>query len=113
MTTIRVLIIDRALETAALMLGSDRSCGYCLEMIGVPTFSPGRTWTTGIRKPAQLAGPTLRLGPGPLSDVFLLGRSPFLRILLRRAAFVTSSPGDSANVVPWCGPRAVVPFAQS
>jgi hypothetical protein len=26
-------VIDRALETAALMLGSDRSRGYCLEMI--------------------------------------------------------------------------------
>ena len=26
-------VIDRALETAAIMLGSDRSRGYCLEMI--------------------------------------------------------------------------------
>ena len=26
-------VIDRAIETAALMLGSDRSRGYCLEMI--------------------------------------------------------------------------------
>jgi len=26
-------IIERAIETAALMLGSDRSRGYCLEMI--------------------------------------------------------------------------------
>jgi hypothetical protein len=26
-------VIDRALETAALMLGRDRSRGYCLEMI--------------------------------------------------------------------------------
>lgn len=29
----QIAIIDRALETAALMLGSDRSRGYCLEMI--------------------------------------------------------------------------------
>ena len=29
----QVPVIDRALETAALMLGSDRSRGYCLEMI--------------------------------------------------------------------------------
>jgi len=29
----QIPIIDRALETAALMLGSDRSRGYCLEMI--------------------------------------------------------------------------------
>jgi hypothetical protein len=29
----QIPIIDRALETAALMLGSDRSRGYCLQMI--------------------------------------------------------------------------------
>jgi hypothetical protein len=29
----QMLVIERAIETAALMLGSDRSRGYCLEMI--------------------------------------------------------------------------------
>jgi len=29
----QVPIIEQALETAGLMLGTDRSCGYCLEMI--------------------------------------------------------------------------------
>jgi len=29
----QIPVVDRALETAALMLGSDRSRGYCLEMI--------------------------------------------------------------------------------
>ena len=29
----QILVIDQAIETAALMLGSDRSRGYCLEMI--------------------------------------------------------------------------------
>jgi len=29
----QIPVIDRALETAALMLGSDQSRGYCLEMI--------------------------------------------------------------------------------
>jgi hypothetical protein len=29
----QIPVIDLALETAALMLGSDRSRGYCLEMI--------------------------------------------------------------------------------
>ena len=29
----QVPVVDRAIETAALMLGSDRSRGYCLEMI--------------------------------------------------------------------------------
>jgi hypothetical protein len=26
-------VIERAIKTAAQMLGSDKSCGYCLEMI--------------------------------------------------------------------------------
>ena len=29
----QIPVIEQALETAALMLGSDRSRGYCLEMI--------------------------------------------------------------------------------
>jgi hypothetical protein len=29
----QISVIEQALETAALMLGSDRSRGYCLEMI--------------------------------------------------------------------------------
>ena len=32
-TRARVPIVEQAIETAALMLGSDRSRGYCLEMI--------------------------------------------------------------------------------
>ena len=35
-------VIERAIEKAALMLGSDRSRGYILEMI-VPIFWPGPT----------------------------------------------------------------------
>ncbi|MGA8190822.1 MAG: hypothetical protein WB758_15495 [Candidatus Sulfotelmatobacter sp.] len=29
----QIPVVDRAIETAALMLGTDRSRGYCLEMI--------------------------------------------------------------------------------
>ena len=29
----QILVIEQAIETAALMLGSDKSRGYCLEMI--------------------------------------------------------------------------------
>ena len=29
----QTVVVERAIETAALMLGSDRSRGYCLEMI--------------------------------------------------------------------------------
>jgi hypothetical protein len=41
-------VIDRALETAALMLGSDRSRGYCLEMIrGLSGRSQSGQWRSG------------------------------------------------------------------
>ncbi len=42
-------VIERAIETAALMLRSDRSRGYCLEMI-CADFLAGPTWTTEIRR---------------------------------------------------------------
>ena len=46
----QIPLIDRALETAAaLMLGSDKSRSYCLEMI-CADFLAGATWTTEIRK---------------------------------------------------------------
>jgi hypothetical protein len=35
-------VIEKAIETASLMLGSDRSRGYCLEMI-CPDFLAGAT----------------------------------------------------------------------
>ena len=40
-------VIERAIETAALMLGSDRSRGYCLEMICAASWR-GPIWTTEI-----------------------------------------------------------------
>jgi hypothetical protein len=41
--------IERAIETAALMLGSNTSRAYCLEMI-CADFLAGAIWTTGTRK---------------------------------------------------------------
>jgi hypothetical protein len=41
-------VIEQALETAALMLGSVKSRGYCLEMI-CANFLAGATWTTAIQ----------------------------------------------------------------
>jgi len=35
----QIPVIDRAIETAALMLGSDRWQGYCLEMICADFFA--------------------------------------------------------------------------
>ena len=42
-------VIEKAIETAVLMLGSDRSQGYCLEMI-CADFLAAPTWTTEIQK---------------------------------------------------------------
>ena len=46
----QVPVIDRAIETAALMLGSDRSRGYCLEMI-CADFLAGASLDNGTLKP--------------------------------------------------------------
>ena len=41
----QIPVIEQAIETAALMLGSDKSRGYCLEMI-CADFLAGQAWTT-------------------------------------------------------------------
>ena len=35
----QIPVIEQAIATAALMLGTDKSRGYCLEMIRLPGFS--------------------------------------------------------------------------
>src|SRR5690348_3967709 len=47
-------VIERALETAALMLGNDKSRGYCLEMI-CADFLAGANLDSGDTKPLRLA----------------------------------------------------------
>jgi hypothetical protein len=47
-------VIEQALETAALMLGSDKSRGYCLEMI-CADFLAGANLESGDTKPLRLA----------------------------------------------------------
>ncbi len=44
----QVPVIEQAIETAALMLGTDKSRGYCLEMICADFFGRGKF---GQRKP--------------------------------------------------------------
>jgi len=50
-------VIERALETAALMLGSDKSRGYCLEMI-CADFLAGAALETGESEPNIAYPPT-------------------------------------------------------
>jgi hypothetical protein len=64
-------VIEQALETAALMLGSDRSRGYCLEMI-CADFLAGANLETGDTKALRLALDRLfGLLPSPEKEQFL------------------------------------------
>jgi hypothetical protein len=47
-------VLEQALDTAALMLGSDKSRGYCLEMI-CADFLTGANLETGSTEPLLLA----------------------------------------------------------
>ncbi len=47
-------VIEQAIETAGLMLGSDKSRGYCLEMI-CADFLAGANLESGDTKPLRLA----------------------------------------------------------
>ena len=64
-------VIERALETAALMLGTDRSRGYCLEMI-CADFLAGANLENGDASALLLALDRLfTLLPGPQREQFL------------------------------------------
>ena len=45
----QIPVIEQAIESAALMLGSDKSRGNCLEMI-CADFRPGHTWTAATQR---------------------------------------------------------------
>jgi len=64
-------VIERALETAGLMLGSDKSRGYCLEMI-CADFLAGVSLETGDSGGILASlGRIFRLLPSPQQDQFL------------------------------------------
>jgi hypothetical protein len=50
----QIPVIEQALETASLMLGTDKSRGYCLEMI-CADFLVGANLENGTSKPLLLA----------------------------------------------------------
>jgi hypothetical protein len=53
-------VIVPTLETAALMLGSDKSRGYCFEMI-CADFLAGRTWTIETLDLAEFDDPLFQV----------------------------------------------------
>ena len=67
----QIPVIEQAIETAALMLGSDKSRGYCLEMI-CADFLAGAHLDNG--DPKVLLSSVLRLFtflPGEYRKIFL------------------------------------------
>jgi hypothetical protein len=59
--TVAAFLIERALEAAALMLGSDKSRGYCLEMI-CADFLAGVSLETGNQDALVLSLTRLVIG---------------------------------------------------
>jgi hypothetical protein len=67
----QLAVIEQALETAGLMLGSEKSRGYCLEMI-CADFLAGANLETGTQEPLLLALNRLfSFLPGPQKVEFL------------------------------------------
>lgn len=56
-------VIEKAIETADLMLGTDKSRGYCLEMI-CPDFLAGAIWILGIQNAVVLNDAILQIPSG-------------------------------------------------
>jgi hypothetical protein len=68
----QIPIIEKAIETAALMLGSDKSRGYCLEMI-CADFLAGASIDGGNPEILlQSISRCYKFLPGPQQEVFLL-----------------------------------------
>jgi hypothetical protein len=64
-------VIEQAIDTAALMLGSDKSCGYCLEMICADFLAGAHLQEDGSPKVLYLAFTRLyELLPAELLDRF-------------------------------------------
>ena len=67
----QIPVIEQAIETAALMLGTDKSRGYCLEMI-CADFLAGANLENGDAKMVLLALDRLyKLLPSPQKQQFL------------------------------------------
>ena len=66
-------VIERAIETAALMLGSDKSRGYCLEMICADFLSGASIEGDNPEILLQSISRYYQFLPGPQQEAFLSG----------------------------------------
>jgi len=66
-------VVERAIETAALMLGSDKSRGYCLEMICADFLAGANLGQRKSGNPALFDDEILQFLPGEQRQTFLEG----------------------------------------
>ena len=66
-------VVERAIETAALMLGSDKSRGYCLEMICADFLAGANLGQRKSGDPALFDDEILQFLPGEQRQTFLEG----------------------------------------
>ena len=64
-------VVERAIETAALMLGSDKSRGYCLEMICADFLAGANLGQRKSGNPALFDDEILQFLPGEQRQTFL------------------------------------------
>jgi hypothetical protein len=69
----QIPVIEQAMETAGLMLGSDRSRGYCLEMICADFLAGAHADGSSPEILVQSLGRYYGLLPKPLQDAFVCG----------------------------------------
>ena len=67
----QILVIEQAIETAALMLGSDKSRGYCLEMICADFLAGAHMDGSDPEALLQSISRYHKLLPNPQRQVFL------------------------------------------
>ena len=74
--TSQIPIIERAIETAALMLGSDKSRGYCLEMICADFLAGASVDGHDPEVLLQSISRYYEFLPAPQQEIFLLAATP-------------------------------------
>ena len=61
----QIPVVEQALETAALMLGTDKSRGYCLEMICADFLAGAQSRQRGSRRTSAVDFPILQVPAEP------------------------------------------------
>ena len=96
----QVTVIERALETAGLMLGTNKSRGYCLEMI-CADFLAGANWESGNPDVLLLALDRLyTMLPSPQKENSQIVSKERRELPSARTAQVSIKPGLVQRTLP-------------